>query len=189
MADVMKSYVQRVDIDTKAAKKAEVDHENSFTMDQIRTCLNACLAFGGSPTAAARVINETWGWGVKGDWIRKWRDGRHSELYAGLQEEHGAALEDVMIREVRDLARSAMYAERLALDKVIEQMSAPGSTRLNPDQVAANMAKVTDTNVNKLLSLTGRPTAITENRSASDLMRALEAKGVIKTLPVADEES
>ena len=177
MADVMRSYVERVERERNPLPPAD------FTMDQVRTCMNALLAFGGSPAAASRVIEETWGWKIGANTLRGWRDGKHAELYAGLQEEHGAAIENVMVREMRDLARSAMHAERLAIEKVIEQMSVPGSTRLNPDQVAANMSRVTDSNVNKLLALTGRPQAITENRTASELMRSLEAKGVIKTLP------
>jgi hypothetical protein len=109
----------------------------------------------------------------------------HAEAYAGLQNEHGAALEQAMVREVRDIARAAGYAERLAVEKVIEEMSKPTS-RLDPATVALNMAKIKDTNVNKLLALTGRPQEITEHRSPSDLLRALESKGILKTLPAAE---
>ena len=171
---VMNSYVAKVKEDKEPAGA------DDFTMEQVRLCMNALLAFGGSPTAASRVIEETYALKVGPDTLRRWRDGKHAELYAGLQEEHGAAIEQVMVREMRDLARMATHAQRLAIEKVIEAMSQPGTPRLNPDQVSTAMAKVTDTNVNKLLALTGRPQAITESRSASELMRSLESKGVLK---------
>lgn len=156
-----------------------------YTMDDVSRALNAMLAFGGSATAAHRALKESFELEIPVSTLRSWKESVHAEAYAGLQNEHGAALEQAMVREIRDIARAAGHAERLAVEKVIEEMSKENS-RLDPATVALNMAKIKDTNVNKLLALTGRPQEITEHRSPADLLRALESKGILKTLPAAE---
>lgn len=61
-----------------------------------------------------------------------------------------------MVREVRDLARAAVIAERLAVERVIEEMSRE-RCRLDPSTTALNMSKVKVSNIDKMLALTGRP--------------------------------
>jgi hypothetical protein len=158
----------------------------TYTMDEVQKGLNALLAFGGSPSAASKALEETYGLTVPMGTLRTWRDTTHADTYSALQNQHGPAIEQAMVREVRDLARAAALAERLAIEKVTLELEKEHS-RLDPAQAALSMSKVKDTNVNKLLALTGRPSQITEHRSANELLRALEARGVLKALPTEGE--
>jgi hypothetical protein len=110
--------------------------------------------------------------------LRKWRDSTHSERYAQLQADHGKDIEEAMVRDTRDLARAAAIAERLAIEKTIDELEADRS-RIDPAQAAVAMSKVKQSNIDKMLALTGRPQSITEHRNATELLRALEAKGVL----------
>jgi hypothetical protein len=110
--------------------------------------------------------------------LRKWRDATHAEQYAKLQADHGKEIEDAMIRDTRDLARAAAIAERMAIEKTIDELEQDRS-RMDPAQAAVAMSKVKQSNIDKMLALTGRPQSITEHRNATELLRALEAKGVL----------
>ena len=151
--------------------------ERGYTDQEIQRGLNALIAFGGSPTAASKAIREAFDLEVPVGTLRTWRDATHAERYSKLQTEHAKDIEEAMVRDTRDLARAASLAERMAIEKTIESLET--STRLDPAQAAVAMSKVKTSNIDKMLALTGRPQQITENRNANELLRALEAKGVL----------
>lgn len=147
--------------------------------ESIERALTALLAFGGSAKAAAVALDGA----IDVETLERWRDIEHADQYAALQAEHGKDIEEAMVREMRDIARLALSGQRLAVEKAIE-----GLDRANPRdaaQIALNLAKVTQAGVDKILALTGRPTTISEHRSATELIRALASKGVIEVENVA----
>lgn len=152
--------------------------ERGYTEQEIVRGLNALIAFGGSPTAASKALREAFDLEVPVSTLRKWRDATHAERYSKLQADHSAQIEEAMVRDTRDLARAAGLAERLAVEKVIEELES-GNSRLDPSQAAVNMSKVKQSNIDKMLALTGRPHQIVENRNAGEIIRALESKGVL----------
>src|ERR1035437_2218973 len=56
----------------------------------------------------------------------------------------------------------------------------------DPSRAAANASRVAQASVDKLLSITGRPSKIVETRNVQEVLRSLAAKGVI-AIPEAEE--
>ncbi len=153
-----------------------------YTEDQIQKGLYALSAFGGSPAPAHKALKDAFDLDIPAATLKTWRDSVHQERYAKLQIQHGNDIEEAMVRETRDIARAATAAMRESLEVVWERLSDNRHTIRAPEaaQIAAQMSKVQATAVDKLMVLTGRPQAITENRSAADIIRALAAKGVLE---------
>lgn len=151
----------------------------TFTEEEVDNALLALIALG-SPTQASRALDDVYGLEIKPDTLTRWRKSTHATRYAQLQENHAADIENAMVRDLRDIVKAATELMRDAIEKtayVVENES----HRIRPTemaQIAASMAKVQQTAIDKMLALTGRPQSITETRSAADIIRALEAKGV-----------
>lgn len=145
--------------------------------------LKALLAFAGSPSAAAEAMKHQYGVTVDPKELARMRDHTHAERYAALQREYAADIEEAMVRELRELARAAMHGERMGIENAVKAL--PNLPPVPAAQVALNLSKIKTSNIDKLLALTGRPTTITETRSAEDIMRALVAKNVL-TLEAPD---
>lgn len=158
----------------------------TYTEHDIDRGLKALLAFGGSPTAAHRALKEAFELDIPTGTLKSWRDNVHAELYAKLQEEYGPEIEKAMVRDIRDLARAASTVERLAIEHALEALERGHVRPAEAAQIALNLSKVKQSNIDKLLALTGRPQQITEHRSAAEIIRALEAKGVLE-LEAGDE--
>lgn len=172
MKSPMNEYTQ-----TRAKPPARV---KKYDEAEITRALNALIAFGGSPAAASRALDEAFGLKVTTDLLRTWRDSTHAEQYAELQATHGHAIEEAVVRDTRDLARAAANVERMAIEKAMEGVESGQVRTVELAQIALNMSKVKQSNIDKLMTLTGRPQNITEHRSAAEIIRALEAKGVIE---------
>lgn len=146
----------------------------------VQRALHALLAFGGSPSPASRALKDEFDLDISRDVLKRWRDTTYADRYAALQREHGADIEQAIVRETRDLARSAALVERMAIDRAMDEIL---DGRVRPEQlaqIALNMAKVKQSNIDKLLALTGRPQQITEHRDLDAIMRALAAKGLLE---------
>lgn len=150
-----------------------------YTEQEIERGLYALIAFGGAPAPAARALRDAFGLVIPSTTLKSWRDSTHAQRYCDLQDQHGKDIEDAMVRDARDIARASSAALREAIELTWDKLQNAHTIRASEAaQIAASMAKVQATNIDKLLTLTGRPQAITENRSAADIIRALEAKGV-----------
>lgn len=151
-----------------------------WTEDQITKGLNALLAFGGSPAAASKALKQAFDLVIPGSTLKVWRDSTHADRYTALQDEFGGQIEQAIIRDTRDLTRAAVQVERMAIEQAYEALD-HGTVR--PEvaaQIALNMSKIKQSNIDKLLALTGRPQQITEHRNANEIIRALAAKGVLQ---------
>lgn len=158
---------------TIASRKDYSDHD-------VERGLYALIAFGGSPAPASRALKDAFGLDVNPATLRTWRDATHQQRYTDLQIKHAQDIEDAMVRDTRDLARAAGVIVREAIELTHDKIEKFGHMiRANEAaQIAASMAKVQQTQIDKMLTLTGRPDQITETRSAADIIRALAAKGV-----------
>lgn len=151
-----------------------------MTEQTVTRCLNALIAFGGSPSAAQRALKDTFELDIARDVLTRMRDSTHAAQYAQLQADMGNDIEQAIIRETRDLARSAALVERMAVDKAMDEVLTGRLRGTEAAQIALNMAKVKQSNIDKLLALTGRPQQITEHRDLNALMNALRSKGILE---------
>ena len=93
-------------------------------------------------------------------------------------DKYSAQLEGQLVHEYRDVARQAVEVQRLALDHAKSRLEA-GKDQ-DPGRTAANVARVTQLMTDKMLSLSGRPTSIREDRNVEEVLRSLAAKGIIE---------
>jgi hypothetical protein len=150
-----------------------------YTEHDITRGLTALVAFGGAAGPASRALKDTFDLRVPPDTLKRWKEHTHAERYATLQVEHAGQIEDAMVRELRDLVRASGQAERMAVEQTIESLERGGIRPSEVASIAVGMSKVKQSSIDKMLALTGRPQTITEHRSAAEILRALEAKGVL----------
>lgn len=83
-------------------------------------------------------------------------------LIATLAAEVGAAKEEAIVQEMRDLVRLSQSATRVFLEDLNERLEQPGGldyeTRRQMPQIMQAVSKITQTSADKILAFTGRPT-------------------------------
>lgn len=151
-----------------------------FNEEQIARGLTAVVVCAGNFAAASRFL-ENEGLTVKPMTLRGWCQQRYPERYAELRERYAAELETHLIHDMRDLAVQGMEIQRLALDKTYERLVSGRDD--DPSKTAANVSRVVQTNVDKMLAVSGRPTSIREDRNLGEVLRSLAAKGIIELPP------
>lgn len=136
------------------------------------------LATTGSGRLAAQQVD------VPERTIQDWRH-RYAQRYQELADKHQRQIEDVIVQQARDTAIMAGDIERQVLERLSTQVDS-----LDAKDAAAtvrNLSTAKGINVDKLLTLTGRPSQVTEHRSTDDLMRKLESLKV-KAIDATAEE-
>lgn len=156
---------------------AEAQAARTLTMAEITAALTALALCAGSPKHAAIHLKGR-GLELSEKTLKEFRDTTHRDLYQRITTEYAVRLEDLVVREARELAVAAARVERLAIEQT-EAALERGNIR-DPSKAALDMSRVKSSNLDKLLILTNRPTAINVNTSAADLIRALEADRVIR---------
>jgi hypothetical protein len=148
----------------------------------IETALIMLALAGDSPTKATAMLKHG-GIKVSRAALAEWRDA-DPERWSRIRENAAARIERDVAHTARALAIDYAQLEAEAIAETRLKL-ASGDTR-DPSTVARNAAVGKGINVDKLLLLEGRPTAITEQRSADDVLRGLAAKGYI--VGTADED-
>lgn len=123
--------------------------------------------------------------------LRDWCIRLHASRYAELRDKYAAELEGGLIHDMRDLAIQGIEAQRIAIEKARERLEDGESD--DPARDAAALSRVVQTNVDKMLAVSGRPTSIREDRrNPEEILRGLIAKfpGLIELPPedVTEEE-
>src|SRR5581483_2942115 len=151
-----------------------------FTQEEVDRGLTALIAWAGNAKAALRHLEAT---STEDQRIPsyhtlcEWARTKHWERYEQLRETWAGKVEQTVANDMRDAAREAVEVQRLAVEKARERLEAGRDD--DPARSAASLARVAQSNTDKLLSLTGRPTQITENRNVNEILRSLVAKGVL----------
>ena len=154
---------------------------------QITEGLIAVIAWAGNCAAASRALKSEKGIVISAALLNEWIRGSHTAQYMELREKYAAQLEAQLIHEYRDVARQAVEVQRMALDRTREHLMENKDN--DPSRTAANAARVAQAMTDKMLSLSGRPTSIREDRNLGEILRSLAAKGIIELPPDAVEES
>jgi hypothetical protein len=144
----------------------------------VMQALGALAANSGNATLSARQLIED---GVVdkdvttfAGLIRSWSRDKYAKQYRELQDKLAPDLEATLVHSLRDRAQQAVTLQELALDKTMERLERGRDE--DPSRTAANLARVAQANTDKMLSLSGRPSRITEVRDPYEVLRALAAR-------------
>lgn len=155
-----------------------------YTDAQVTTALMALIAWCGNYTATSHALKSEGKMNVPGKTISEWARYTHAAEYAELRDKYSEQLESNLVHEYRDTARQAVEVEREALDKALMKLRAGDDP--DPARTASHAARVAQTMTDKLLSLSGRPTSIREDRNINEILRSLVAKGVVELPALAE---
>lgn len=145
--------------------------------EEVTTILMALIAWGGHTSNASRYLANEKQIEISPKVLADWKT-RYGERYDDLREKFAGQLEGKLVHEMRDVARLALETERLAIEKAHSRLAKDEDQ--DPGRTAANLARVTQSSTDKMLSLSGRPTHITESRGVEELLRSLVKMGVIQ---------
>lgn len=137
----------------------------------------AMIAWAGNASAASRYLKSEKDILISPHVLTGWKT-LHAARYDELREKYSGQLEANLAHELREVARLGVEVQRVALEKAQARLVA--NEEHDPSRAAANAARVTQSATDKLLSLTGRPTQITETRNLQEILRSLAARGVIE---------
>ena len=132
----------------------------------------------GDAEAAVKVLHKA-GMSVSGSQLEKWR-ASNPEEYRQIEGRLARELEERVVSVARSNAFAAAAGEAKAIAKAVEQLDRPHISAKEAASTASDLAKVKSANIDKMLTLTGRPTAITESRDLIAIIKALEKDGVLK---------
>lgn len=127
------------------------------------------LALSGS-TERASLNLKARGVDVPGRTLRVWRQTKRDRLQE-IQTQLAPQIEELIVSEARTSAMLAAEVEREALKQTLTQLKA-GQAK-DPSTSARNASTVKGINVDKMLTLSGRPSVIHETRQASDIIAEL----------------
>jgi hypothetical protein len=148
-----------------------------WTQAQITEGLMALVAWAGNASAASRYLASEKQLQIKPATLSGWKQ-VHSIQYNDMRDKYSSQMEEQLAHEYREVARNAVEVMRVALEKA-HQALLSGDEK-DPARAAANIARVGQSATDKLLSLTGRPTQITETRNLDEILRSLASRGVLQ---------
>lgn len=146
-------------------------------MEEIDQALMVLAYYGGNAEAARRALAEKEEWIGKipdSSTLRAWRGRTYAARYIEIATRERPKIEKVALARMQETVLQAQEVQQLGLEAAIYQLKA-GEAR-DPSAVAKNAAIVAGVNVDKLLTVSGRPTVITETHSVDDRIAALKRK-------------
>lgn len=150
------------------------------------TSMKVLAALSGDAKTAAAYLIEHEGIDTSPAKLMAQRKGKDFATYERYADEFAPRLEALLVREMREVAAQSLSLERKLMEKLDKQLT--DNTLQDPSRALQAVSKVKQTSVDKLLSLTGRPTSITEHRSASEIVKKLEALRVLIPIGEASED-
>jgi len=144
-----------------------------YTAEEVTRGLVAMVAWAGRPTDAARTLKEE-GLDVPTSTLRSWVDTTHRDQYEELRGKYADKMEAVLVNTYREVALRATMVQRKAVEEAEKRLDRGADT--DPARTAAALSKVSQVSTDKLMSLTGRPQVITEERGMTEILRSLAAK-------------
>jgi beta-phosphoglucomutase-like phosphatase (HAD superfamily) len=109
-----------------------------------------------------------------------------SDDYQLAREKYQLELETAIVLQARENAAYALEVERQAIEKAAELLPMIRSADYAA-RVASDLSRVKTQNIDKVLSLTGRPAQIIERRSFDEIVHKLVETKLL--VPVSDAES
>lgn len=120
--------------------------------------------------------------------VAGWRDRRYADEYARIRDEYAREFEAEAIRTYRDRMRQAADVEMLAIQRLAEALESNRISVKDLAPAAGAMSRIKASNADQLLTLTGRPTQIIDDRSAEQVIQGLVRKKVLRVVRDESEE-
>lgn len=155
-------------------------------LEEAEQCMRTLAALHGDAYQAAKVLHDSSQAFVTPVQLEAWRKGEYRGIYERFQEEMAQGLEEALVREHREMAARATQLERRLLDKIERDLDSKDIA--DPSRALTAVTKTKQVSVDKLLSLTGRPTTITESRNAAEIVKQLEALRVLIPIEATAQE-
>lgn len=153
-----------------------------YTQEEIDEVLATLIGFAGNASAAHRHLQAEGKRTPTPPTIREWAQTAYWERYEELREKYAQKVEGRLVNDMLDVSRQLVEATQLAAERAVERLKANKDD--DPGRTASNLSMAGSRMMDKRLSHLGRPTRITENRDATEILRSLVATGVL----VAPEE-
>ena len=148
-----------------------------YTEEEIYRGLAEVALCAGNTHRAARQLSAQ-GMAIPRGTLEKWANRQHVDRYARVREELLPKIHAQIAADCEELAALGAQLERETLEKYREEL--PNLRASEAASAVRNIATSKAINVDKATLLRNRPTQIVEHRDASELIRKLEAVGVIE---------
>ncbi len=157
--------------------------DTGYTMEQVVEALTTLVNCRGNLTRAAEQT------GIHANTLSTWSQERYPERYMEIEDRFGREIEQQIVMEARDIALKAGQAERVGIEKVMEEIENGSLTGRELAQATYALSKIKSTNVDKVLALTGRPTNPQGKGSVTDalaVVRELQSSGLLQVVNEAE---
>lgn len=148
----------------------------------ITKALTVLAFWGGNYSAAVKELHAD-GMSIVTETLKGWATSKYQEDYERIRESFREKYEEEIVSSMRDIIRDASEVEKLAIKQTKDNILAEPAK--NAAQSAYYLSQVKKNNVEKLQSMTGRPTHIIEDRTPEAALRSLVQRGILK--PVGNE--
>lgn len=156
--------------------------------EQTRACLVLALNAGSLTRARKQLAGE--GLAVSQSTLQRWRD---TPRYLEIREGAAREIEETLVDDYREVAKRSIELQLKATEQALEEAEA--KKLKDPGKTAQNAAISGGVAVDKLLTLTGRPTEIVFHGDPREDIKALarelglvaSIEGTAEPLPAAEE--
>lgn len=149
----------------------------SYSKSDKQKAMTVLASLAGNAVLASQELKAAHGIGAEPSTLRRWRTSEMSAFYDGLLEE-APDMTATVINETLETARLAAQAERLAVERALHSLQT-GDCK-DPARTALDLSRIKAMNVEKYLTLMGRPTQIVELTNPDEAMVELAKLGVLK---------
>jgi hypothetical protein len=159
------------------------EHGQCHTEEEIEVGLTEVALSAGSTTLASQRLAER-GINISRSTLEQWKNRRHVDRHAWIRDEQAAAIQRRVAAQHEDLAQRSVAVAIKALERLEDELpnipprDLPGALR--------NIATTAGISSDKLMLLRERPLPVAPpERSLEQLVRSLEALGVVQRVQVA----
>lgn len=153
-----------------------LESPSHYTTEQVTEGLTALALAGGNSVTAEAQLTEL-GRRIPARTLLTWRTDQHPERYRDICNDVAPQIESRVIHLQRELAVRATEAALLAADLEHKRL-AEGNVK-DAAGSARNLTTVAGIAVDKIMSLTGRPTSVIEHRTVDDSLNRLHRLGLV----------
>ena len=141
-----------------------------YTPTEVDKALTTLAYCGGNAVRAGKLT------GIPETTLKEWRRETHRDRYQEIAERERPRLEALAVDQAVSTIIRAGELEHGIMDRLADAVNDDETKAKELTELAGALQRVTTSkgiNGTKLLELTGRPTQITEHRSATDTLRSL----------------